>query len=382
MSPPAGTVDAAPDGASDAALLDARVCCTRGAFSLDLALTAAAGQVVALVGPNGAGKSTALRALAGLVPLARGGRIVLDGAVVDAPGEVRAVAPQLRGVGMVFQDYLLFPHLSVIENVAFGLRSRGVPRREARAAAADWLAAVELAEYAGRKPRQLSGGQAQRVALARALAPRPRLLLLDEPLAALDATTRGRTRTLLRRHLAAFAGVAVLVSHDPLDAMVLADRIIVVEDGREVQQGTPAEVARRPRTPYVAGLVGLNLLRGTANGHQVVVRGAGSRGDHGGDEGGALVVAVAEATSGEVFAAFPPTAVALHRHRPEGSPRNVWPVTVDGLEWHGDRVRVLVRGAVELIVDLTPSAVADLAPTPGMALWASVKALQVHAYPA
>ncbi|MEU3934258.1 ABC transporter ATP-binding protein, partial [Streptomyces sp. NPDC029044] len=242
--------------------LDARLVVDRGGFRLDVALTVAPGEVVALLGPNGAGKTTALRALAGLTPLS-GGHLRLDGTELDR------TPPEARPVGVVFQDYLLFPHLTALDNVAFGPRCQGASKAEARAQAAEWLQRLGLAAHGGAKPRRLSGGQAQRVALARALATRPRLLLLDEPLAALDARTRLEVRARLRRHLAEFEAVAVLVTHDPLDAMVLADRLVVVEHGRVVQEGTPADIARHPRTDYIARLVGLNLYRGEADGHTV-----------------------------------------------------------------------------------------------------------------
>src|SRR3954447_8470027 len=252
--------------------LDAHLVVDRPGFRLDAALTIAAGEVVALLGPNGAGKTTALRALAGLLPLTAG-HIRLADRVLDEPPDHAPVPPERRSIGVVFQDYLLFPHLSALDNVAFGPRRHGVARPAARAQAADWLGRVGLAEQAKRKPRQLSGGQAQRVALARALAVQPDLLLLDEPLAALDARTRLEIRSRLRRHLQEFGGATVLVTHDPLDAMVLADRLVVIEGGAIVQEGSPAEVARRPRTDYVARLVGLNLYRGTAAGHRVTVTG-------------------------------------------------------------------------------------------------------------
>jgi molybdate transport system ATP-binding protein len=342
--------------------LRARLIVRRGAFDLDLELAAEPGEVVALLGPNGAGKTTALRALAGLTGL--------SGGAIDLGGEpLHAVPAERRPVGMVFQDYLLFPHLSALDNVAFGPRCRGVGKNEARRRAGDWLARVGLAEHATKKPRALSGGQAQRVALARALAVRPRLLLLDEPLAALDAHTRLDIRAELRRHLAAFDGVTVLVTHDPLDAMVLAERLIVIEDGRVVQQGDPAEIARHPRTDYVARLVGLNLYRGVADGHAVTV-GSGVR------------VEAAEPGDGEVFVAFPPGAVALFRTRPDGSPRNLWEARVDGVERHGDQVRVHLDGPISVAADVTPAAVAELALTEGQRLWAAVKASETHSYPA
>ncbi|MFB4307588.1 ABC transporter ATP-binding protein [Actinomadura sp. GTD37] len=345
--------------------LDARLVVRRAAFDLDLSLAAAPGEVVALLGPNGAGKSTALRALAGLVAMA-GGHVRVDGE------DLRPLPPDRRRIGMVFQDYLLFPHLSALENVAFGPRCRGAGRRAGRRAAAEWLDRVGLAEYAPVRPRALSGGQAQRVALARALAVDPGLLLLDEPLAALDAHTRLEIRAALRRHLAGFAGAAVLVTHDPLDAMVLADRIVVIEGGRLVQEGTPADVARRPRTDYVARLVGLNLYRGRAEGGGTVVIGDG--------EG---TLDTVDSPEGEVFIAFAPSSVALYRSRPDGSPRNLWRARVAAVERHGDRVRVRLSGPpFDAVADVTPAAVAELQLSEGSAVWAAVKATETHVYPA
>ncbi|MFE7893530.1 ABC transporter ATP-binding protein [Streptomyces sp. NPDC057412] len=343
--------------------LDARLVVERDAFRLDVALRAAPGDVVALLGPNGAGKTTALRALAGLVPLSAG-HLLLDGA------DLSRTPPETRPVGVVFQDYLLFPHLSALDNVAFGPRCRKVPKAAARAQAAAWLERLGLAEHAASRPRRLSGGQAQRVALARALATRPRLLLLDEPLAALDARTRLDVRARLRHHLADFEAVAVLVTHDPLDAMVLADHLVVIEDGRVVQEGGPADIARHPRSDYIARLVGLNLYRGEADGHAVRV------------DGGPVVTTTEELT-GPVFVAFPPGAVTLHRERPTGSSaRNLWRCEVDGLETHGDQIRAALSGELPLAADLTTLAAAELDLRPGATVWATVKAAQTHAYPA
>ncbi|MFE2266707.1 ABC transporter ATP-binding protein [Streptomyces griseosporeus] len=359
----AGAPSAAAPGAPAGAGLDARLIVDRGSFHLDVELTAAPGDVVALLGPNGAGKTTALRALAGLVPL-DGGRLRLDGTDLDR------LPPEARPVGVVFQDYLLFPHLTALDNVAFGPRCRGAGKAEARAEAAAWLDRMGLAGHAGAKPRRLSGGQAQRVALARALATHPRLLLLDEPLAALDARTRLEVRAQLRRHLAAFEAVAVLVTHDPLDAMVLADRLIVVEHGRIVQEGTPADIARHPRTDYIAQLVGLNLYRGRADGHTV-------RLDSGPE------ITTSEELTGPVFVAFPPGAVTLHRDRPTGSSaRNLWRCAIEGLEIHGDQIRADLTGELPLAADLTTAAAAELDLHPGAPVWATVKATQTHAYPA
>jgi len=335
----------------------------RTGFTLDIALTAEPGEVVALLGPNGAGKTTALRALAGLVENA--GRIELDGRRIDG------LPPEQRGIGVVFQDYLLFPHLSALENVAFGPRCRGVPKAEARRIAAEWLDRVGLAEHARKRPRQLSGGQAQRVALARAMATEPRLLLLDEPLAALDARTRLETRAHLRGRLAGHPGATVLVTHDPLDAMMLADRLVIVEDGREVQSGDAATITTRPRTDYVARLVGLNLYRGVADGHTVHIAPG-------------FDLTTADRGRGEVFVAFPPAAVALYAEadRPAGSPRNTWPAEVAAIARHGDSLRVELTGPVSAAADVTPAAAVELDLSPGRRIWAVLKASEAHSYPA
>ncbi|MFD9328284.1 ABC transporter ATP-binding protein [Streptomyces sp. NPDC060065] len=356
--------------------IDTHLVVDRGSFHLDVTLTAAPGDVVALLGPNGAGKTTALRALAGLTPLSAGGHLRLDGADLDR------TPPESRPVGVVFQDYLLFPHLTALDNVAFGPRCQGVPKAEARAQAAAWLDRMGLADHAGVKPRRLSGGQAQRVAVARALATHPRLLLLDEPLAALDARTRLDVRAQLRRHLADFEAVAVLVTHDPLDAMVLADRLVVIEDGRVVQDGTPSDIARHPRTDYIAQLVGLNLYKGRAEGHTVHLEGVEEL-EASPATTTTTTITTTEDLTGPVFVAFPPSAVTLYRDRPTGSSaRNLWSCEVSGLETHGDQIRADLTGELPLAADLTTVAAAELDLHQGAPVWATVKAAQTHAYPA
>ena len=256
-----------PDGGG--LVVDAEV--RRGSFTLEVSLTAAPGQVLGLLGPNGSGKSTLLSAVAGLTPLSAG-RIALAGTVFDDADQGTFVEASGRPIGFVFQNYRLFPHMTVADNVAFSPRARGQGKQAARSAARYWLDRLRLTDLADRKPGQLSGGQAQRVALARALAGQPALLLLDEPLSALDAGTRLDVQTELKRHLADFAGPCLLVTHDPLEALVLADQVVVLEGGRIVQEGTPALIARQPGTDYVAKLVGLNLYAGRADGDTVALR--------------------------------------------------------------------------------------------------------------
>jgi molybdate transport system ATP-binding protein len=338
-----------------------------GTLDLDVEFEVAPGRIVGLLGPNGAGKTTLLRVLAGLLPPDEG-TVVLDDVVLDDTRRGIHVPPEERPVGVVFQHYLLFPHLSALENVAFGLRSRGMAKAEARRTAAEWLSKVGLEGFLSNKPRQLSGGQGQRVALARALATTPRLLLLDEPLAALDASTRLETRRELRRQLDGYDGVRVLVTHDPVEAIALAERLIVLENGRISQIGTPSEIAEQPRSRYVADLVGVNLYRGWAEGDEVHV-----------GEAGRLVAP--GAGHGEVFAVVHPHAVALYRDPPGGTPRNIWPGTVEALDLEGERVRVRVNGVLPIVAEVTPAAVAELRLGDGGQIWASVKATEVVVYP-
>jgi molybdate transport system ATP-binding protein len=340
----------------------------RGSFTLRARVAAAPGEVIAVLGPNGSGKSTLLGTLAGLVPLTAG-RIVLDGTVLDDADIGDFVEAAHRPVGFVFQDHRLFPRMSVLDNVAFSPSVRGLSRAGARSVAGAWLTRLGLSDLAGQRPAQLSGGQAQRVALARALAGDPALLLLDEPLAALDARTRLDVQTELRRHLADFAGPCLFVTHDPLDALVLADRLVVLENGRVVQEGMPAEVARRPATEYVAKLVGLNLYCGVAAGSSVVL-----------DEGGSFVVADHEG-HGAVLVALRPSAVTVSSQPPRASSaRNTWPATISGLTLLTDRVRLDLDGEPSALVDVTPAAVADLGLGAGRRVWLSAKAVDLEVY--
>ena len=254
------------DGGHGVAGLDARVRLSRGAIEVDVSLTAAPGQVIGVLGPNGGGKTTTVLALAGVLPLAEG-HVRVGGDVWD-DGR-RRLAPEQRRVGLMLADSLLFPHLRAVDNVAYGPRSRGIDRHRSRERACLELERVGLGDRAASRPHELSSGQQARVALARALATDPALLLLDEPLAALDPDTRARTRSDLAARLTAYDGVTVLVTHDPLDALTLADHLVFIEDGRVTQTGTPAEVLSEPRSAYVGTVVGLNLYaaQGDSHGH-------------------------------------------------------------------------------------------------------------------
>jgi molybdate transport system ATP-binding protein len=345
--------------------LVADVSVRRGAFLLQAVVRCGDGETVAVLGPNGAGKSTLLRALAGLEPISAG-QIAVGGRVLeDVATGVRIPAEQRR-TGVLFQDYRLFPHLSAADNVAFGLRAAGVHRPQARRAAEELLGRLGLHGLADRRPRELSGGQAQRVALARALAGRPCCLLLDEPLSALDAEVRSDVRRLLRTVLTGFAGPSVLVTHDPLEALTLADRMVVLEHGRVVQEGVPAQVAGRPATAYVATLVGLNLYRGALHDGLLQVDGGGEIACASGDLRGVVHVTVR------------PSAVTVYATEPVGaSARNLWRGRITSVEAAGERVRLTVASTPPVVAEVTARALAELRIGSGDDVWVAVKATDV-----
>lgn len=346
--------------------LEARLGIRRDRFDLDVDLEVANGEVVAVLGPSGAGKTTILRTIAGLTRL-DAGRVVIDGVVYEDTTTGAWIPPERRCLGVVFQDALLFPHLTVLDNVAAGLRFTGSARMVARRRAREWLARLGIEDLASVRPSELSGGQAQRVALARALAPTPHVLLLDEPLSALDVATRAEIRRELGRQLASFGGIRLLVTHDPIDALALADRLVVVEDGRVVQSGSSLEVSARPRSRYVADFVGVNWLRGRGDTTAVVLDGGG-------------VLTVPDATPGDAFVVIHPRAVALHRSRPEGSPRNVLSGTVVSADDEGTRVRVRVAVPFPLVAEVTRAAAAELGLVPGAPIWVTIKATEITTY--
>jgi molybdate transport system ATP-binding protein len=292
------------------------------------------------------------------------GRIVLGDRVLDDPSRTVFVPSEERRIGVVFQDYVLFPHLSVSDNIAFGLRAQRIGRRELRERVDEWLDRIGLTHLGDRHPGDLSGGQAQRVALARALITEPDLLLLDEPLAALDVTTRAELRRTLADHLDRFTGPRLLITHDPTEAFLLADRIHVIEDGTITQVGTADDIRLRPRTAYAADLAGANLVAGIAADGVVTTAGH--------------VLRVGDTTiAGPVLATIHPRAISLHRHHPEGSPRNTWQTEVTRLEHYGDRVRVQTGEPLSLTAEITPNAVTALELHVGSAVWLSVKATEI-----
>jgi len=348
-------------------MLEADIQLQLSRLNLEMAFTVASGEVLALLGPNGSGKSTTLRALMGLLPLT-GGRIVLDGTVMEDPAQRVMVPPEDRPIGLMFQDYLLFPHLSAVANVAFGLRAKGTAKKAARDQALQAMARLGLNGLAEAKPGSMSGGQQQRVAMARALVTDPKLLLLDEPLAALDVSIKTDVRRLLREVLRRSSAANVLVTHDLLDAVALGDRMVVIENGAIVQTGTPAEVTARPRSRYVADLVGVNLLRGTAHGTVLEIDGGGQ-------------LTCAESAAGPILAVIAPAAVQVSRERPDGPGENTWPGKISAVDLMGDRVRVRIDGAPAITAEVPPAAVDELKLDDGGQLWASASPTAITVYP-
>jgi molybdate transport system ATP-binding protein len=343
--------------------LEVRVQRSVGGFDLDVDLRSDA-LVTVLIGPSGGGKTSTLRAIAGLDTSGRQ-RVVLGGQVV-AGGAEPDLPTRERRLGMVTQASTLLPHRSVLRNVALAVREGDRAARSAEARV--WLDRVGAAAWTDRRPSALSGGQQQRVALARALAGRPRLLLLDEPFSALDAPSRTALRGLVRRLAEETATPVLLVTHDPTEALTLAGHLAVVEDGRITQQGTAAEVAARPRSRWVAELVGLNLLRGVASGTLVRLDGGGE-------------LRTADPADGPVAVTIHPRAVSLHRVRPGGSPRNVLTGEIVDLDVRGDHVRIRVEGTVPLVAEVTPQAVAALDLAAGGAVHLAVKATELQVHP-
>ena len=353
-------------------MADLEVSATVAGRGLDARLHVAAGEVLAILGPNGAGKSTTVAVIAGLVQADAAMVRVGDRTLTDT-GRGVCVPTHDRRIGLLLQDPLLFPHMSVIGNVEFAAR-RHADRSAARHCAQRWLAEVGVQELSDRKPAELSGGQAQRVALARAMAAEPEVLLLDEPLAGLDVAAAAATRPVLRRVLTADSRAAVLITHDLIDVLTLADRVLVMEDGRVAEVGLVAQVLAAPRSAFGARIAGVNLVRGVLVETGVLcaeplpglpgVVWHGDSADH--------------LTPGQdAVAVFSPAAVAVFREQPHGSPRNSVRVRIAGLEVNGAAVRVRAEeqanGAPGLAADVTPDAVAELGLQTGEQVWFTVK---------
>ena len=330
----------------------------RGAFTFQAGFEALNDEIVAVVGPNGSGKTSMLRAVAGLEPL-RTGSLRSGSAVWEDTEHGIRLSPEDRSVGYVPQAGLLFRHMSVLDNVAF---ASGGDESVAR----NWLEKLGLDALADLRPAQLSGGQVQLVSLARALAREPEVLLLDEPLASVDAANRSDVRRQLRQQLRQTAAVRMIVTHDAVEAAAIADRILVVDEGRITQRGTIDELLTHPRSSYVAELVGVNFYSGIARDGSVEVQGGGT-------------IHAGHAVSGDVNVTVHPRAVALHIDKPTGTPRNVWPGTVRAIEPSLDHVRVTVEGQLRVVAEVTREG-AELLSESGP-VWVSIKASEVNSFP-
>lgn len=346
-----------------------------GQRGLDVEISVDDGEVLAVLGPNGVGKSTLLQIIAGLTAPDTG-RVVIGDDVVTDTRTGTFVPAHARGVALLAQRPMLFPHLRVDANVAYAPRCRGLSRSAARARARHWLDAVGAGDLAGRRPAQLSGGQAQRVAVARALAAEPRVLLLDEPFAALDVTAAPALRRLVRDLLREQSRTAVIVTHEVLDALAIADTAVVLENGRIAERGPVRTVLSTPRSDFGARIAGVNLVSGVISAPGLlrtpwgaVLSGAGDA-----ERGGAAV------------ALFRPNAVAVHLEPPHGSPRNVLAVTIADIDVRGPVVRVrgadLPDGTPGLAADVTAAAAVDLGLEPGRTVYFAVKAQEVSLHPA
>ncbi|GAB3582251.1 ABC transporter ATP-binding protein [Calidifontibacter terrae] len=337
---------------------------TRGSFNAEFRLEVPPGTTAAVLGPNGTGKTTLLRAIAGLTPLSSGS-VEVDGNRWQTGGS--SLPTHRRSVGLMLAAPTLFPRMSVADNIAYGPRSRGVSATAARSRALSELDAVGLADRAGDRPASLSSGQAARVALARALATDPSVLLLDEPLAAIDPETRATVRAGLAQRLSQFEGYTLLVTHDPLDALTLADHIQLMEAGTLSPPQTPAQIVARPMSSYAARLVGLNLLPGVGSERGVLVDGR--------------PIFVTSIDRGPLWVAIRPAAVSLWPQQPAGSPRNTWACTVTRVELVGQTMRIGLDAGFPMVAEVTVGALNDLGLQVGSSVWATVKATEIDTYP-
>jgi molybdate transport system ATP-binding protein len=339
-------------------------------FPLQVDFELASGECLALVGPTGCGKTTTLRLLAGLLQ-PDAGRIVMDGTPLVDTAQGCCVPPQRRQVGVMFQDYALFPHLTVLSNVMYGAQARGASRREAEITAREALRRARLASMESVYPRQLSGGQQQRTALARALASGARALLMDEPMSALDPMTRREVRGEVLQLIHELGLQTIIVTHDVADALTLGDQIGVMQEGRIVQLGTRRELLAQPRTPFVAEFLGVNLLQGEAgpglDGLSVVRCGAHD-------------FFTVEQEVGAVQVTCHPWDVTISLEQPDDSSLNSFLGQITSLAHLGGRTRVTVENSVALVAEVTHVSEERLGLRIGDAVYASFKASALRIY--
>jgi len=339
-------------------------------FELQIALSVPAGETLAVIGPSGAGKTSVLALIAGLMTPDEGRIVVGDRVLFDSARRIN-VPPEQRLLGYVLQEYALFPHMTVLRNIEYGMEARRMPRDEIARRSAETMRMLGISHLAGVRPTRISGGERQRVALARAIAAGGQVLLLDEPLAALDAQTRQNARGDLRRVIQSVGVAAVFVTHDYVDALAFGDRICVIDRGEVVQMGSQEDLLLRPKARFVAEFMGVNFLHGTAQPPQdgvskVLVDG--------------IEVSTTLEEPGEVFLAFSPVDVTLSAEPPAGSAQNVFRATVTALLQLGGRIRVDLDAGFPLVAELTPDSVARLGLEIGSNVYASFKATAIEAY--
>jgi molybdate transport system ATP-binding protein len=381
-------------------MLDAQFDILLGSFHLDMRFSSESGKTTVILGESGSGKSTVLRLIAGLLHPDKGHFVLNDETYVDTAQHFE-LPPQERPIGYVFQEYVLFPHLSVFDNVAFGLSMQGVHKKEIRKLVGEALEQVHLVGYDDRRPRQLSGGQQQRVAIARALALKPQLLLLDESLSALDIQTRREVEQELRQILSSLQLTTVMVSHQYIDALLFGDQIIVLDHGKVIQQGSHLDLLLNPHSEYIAEMVGVNLLKGQVVSTDASLFHTISLSQS--DEKGLEVIALSQddtqhATNltphQEVSVVVDPRSITLHQSKPESSAQNVFrgeiiqivPISatfsetdkmMEGLM----RVSMLIDPALPpLSADITVTSSSQLELSEGKVIYASFKATETRAY--
>ena len=337
-------------------LLDARVILNRDSLTIDVELQLQHGEVIAVLGPNGAGKTSLLHALLGWLEL-ESGWIMVNGEVIDSPDTDSYVPPQHRPFGMVFQDGLLFPHMSVEKNILFGAGKDFNLKPLAESLQANEL----LAKF----PSELSAGERQRVAIARSLAARPKVLFLDEPFSALDIQGKRRGRSLLKEALAIGVSGCLMVTHDLVDAFTLADRVMVIEEGKLTQLDVPDRIRSRPGSEWIADLVGWNYYEGIGEGSVVTL-------PH-----GTTIFTAQDDLDGPTSISINPASVSIFRSQPSGSPRNSWLSSIQSIEILGGRARVSLVGEIDICADITITAANELRQLISSEVWVSVKATEV-----